>query len=183
MYIGKRIRALRKRADMSLVELAEKTGIQIATLSRIENEKMVGTLQSHVQIAKVLNVEVTELYTSMTPQTKTGPSPEDENEADIFVDSDQASYELLTHQVLHKKMMPTMVKIEGNGQTTQEQQPAGAEKFVFVVDGRIEVNVAGKAYPLSEGNTLYFKASTTHYFKNLGKSPARVLTVLTPVTF
>ena len=44
MLIGKRVKELRKARNMSLSELAKLSGVQIATLSRIENLKMIGTL-------------------------------------------------------------------------------------------------------------------------------------------
>jgi len=61
MYIGEKLHAIRKAKRISLTELSEKSGVQMATLSRIENKKMVGTLESHMQIAKVLGIDVTEL--------------------------------------------------------------------------------------------------------------------------
>ena len=48
MYIGEKLHAIRKAKRISLTELSEKSGVQMATLSRIENKKMVGTLESHM---------------------------------------------------------------------------------------------------------------------------------------
>ena len=44
MLIGEIIHRLRKEKKMTLVELAEKSGVALATLSRIENGRMTGTL-------------------------------------------------------------------------------------------------------------------------------------------
>ena len=43
MYIGKRLREIRQAQGMSLTTLAEKSGVQIATLSRMENLKITRT--------------------------------------------------------------------------------------------------------------------------------------------
>ncbi|MCK5178412.1 MAG: helix-turn-helix transcriptional regulator, partial [Candidatus Omnitrophica bacterium] len=62
MYIGKRLRELRMAQGMSLSGLAEKSGVQIATLSRIEHLKMTGTVESHMNIARALDIDITQLY-------------------------------------------------------------------------------------------------------------------------
>src|SRR5882757_9175179 len=69
MFIGSKMLALRKAKRMSLTELSQTSGVQLATLSRIENMKMVGTLESHIQIAKALGVDVTELYKDITRES------------------------------------------------------------------------------------------------------------------
>ena len=66
--LGIRIRDLRKSKRLTLVEVAKSTGIDQATLSRIENGKMTGTLDSHRRIAETLGVRLTELYDSVMQQ-------------------------------------------------------------------------------------------------------------------
>lgn len=183
MYIGKRVQELRKVKGMSLTELAEKSGIQIATLSRIEHMKMTGTLECHMNIARALGVDITQLYsaiireeTTASPQVKTAQSP-----TDVFVHSDKSSYEILTSNVLAKRMMPILLKIEAGGQTNTEQNPPGSEKFVFVLEGKIEVHVREKSYALARHNTLYFDAGQEHRFVNAGNVTAKVICVGTPV--
>ena len=62
MNIGTNLKKHRKAKGLTLSALAETSSVQIATLSRIENLKMTGTLESHMKIAKALGVEITELY-------------------------------------------------------------------------------------------------------------------------
>lgn len=59
--IGQTIKKLRVDRKIKLIELAEKTGIQIATLSRIEHGKMIGSVVSHAKIAKALDLELSDL--------------------------------------------------------------------------------------------------------------------------
>lgn len=181
MYIGKRLKEIRQAQGMSLTALAEKSGVQIATLSRMENLKMTGTLESHMRIAQALGVDITHLYSNIirpedkvdvrTPQTAT----------DVFTHSDKSSYEILTSRVLSKKMMPILLKIEPEGSTNKEQNAPGSEKFIFVLEGKIEARIGGESYLLSKAASLYFDASLEHYFVNKGKTTARAVCVGTPV--
>lgn len=183
--IGKRMKELRKIKGVSLTELSARSGVQLATLSRIENQKMTGTLESHIEIAKALGVSLPELYENIeSPKTaKEAGAQSQEPGADIFRYSDKSSYEILTSKIFNKKMMPILLKIEPNGQTNAEQGKMGSEKFIFVLDGHIKVSVGKDTYTLGPGNTLYFDSSLPHAFSNdNANEPVKILSVSTPVS-
>ena len=56
MNIGSVIRNLRKSQGLTLLKLSEMSKVALATLSRIETGKMTGTLESHMQIARALEI-------------------------------------------------------------------------------------------------------------------------------
>ncbi len=181
MYIGKRMKDIREQKGIKLIELAAKSGVQLATLSRIEHLKMTGTLESHMKIAKALEVDLTDLYKEILTDAHLAEMKTPKSLTDMFVHTDKASFEMLTNRVLSKKMMPILIKLEGGGKTNKEKSPIGGEKFVYVLDGKIEVKVGTQKFPLSKSNTLYFDSSVEHYFENVGKAPAKVICVGTPV--
>lgn len=181
MYIGEKLKALRKSKRISLTELSENSGVQMATLSRIENKKMVGTLESHIQIAKALGVDITELYKGITNQNAIMDLGNDKA-TDVFTHSEAASFEILTKNIMNKRMMPTLVRIEEGGKTNKEQNQGGSEKFIFVLDGHVEINVNGQVFTLHKYNTLYFDASLPHFYRNTGKTTLKLICVGTPVS-
>ena len=181
MYIGETLYAIRKAKRISLTELSEKSGVQMATLSRIENKKMVGTLESHMQIAKALGIDVTELYKGLSHQNAIIDFDRDKN-TELSTHTNDASIELLTKNIMNKKMMPTLVRIEEGGKTNKEQAQGGTEKFIFVLDGHVEINVNAQVFTLHKFNTLYFDASLPHYFRNTGKGMVKLICVGTPVS-
>ena len=62
MHVGEIIHKLRKSKKMTLLELSNTSGVALATLSRMENGKMTGTLESHMNICKALEVNLPDLY-------------------------------------------------------------------------------------------------------------------------
>ena len=181
MLIGKRIKELRKSKKMSLTALSKHSGVQLATLSRMENLKMTGTLESHMSIAKALGISLTELYSDIMLGGERVGIKAPGATGEIFVHSDKSSFEILSPKILSKKMMPVLLKLGPGGKTNREQNQIGTEKFAFVLEGRVEVNFDKESYPLSQYNSLYFDASLKHCFINIGKRPAKVLCVTTPV--
>jgi len=184
MIIGQQIRALRQERKMKLVDLAEKTGIQIATLSRMEHGKMTGTLSSHIKIARALQIELTDLYKDLVasqklaPDLKTAPKPR----ADAASFNNKASFEILTTNVLQKKMAPVMILIEPEGKTKKGKGIPGSETFLFVIKGKISVKIGDERFQLKANDSLYFDASLPHQIENQENSGARILSITTPVS-
>ena len=181
MFIGQKVKELRKARKMTLSALAQKSGVQLATLSRIENLKMTGTLESHMKIAKALDIALPQLYQEIIKEEKKVEVQTPRSATDVFVHSEKSSYEIMTPKVLAKKMMPMLLKIAPGGATNAEQNTIGSEKFIFVLEGKIRVEIGEETHSLSKHNTLYFDSSLKHRFVNPGKSLARAVCVVTPV--
>lgn len=60
--LGKTIRRLRIERNWTLKELSDKTGIQPATLSRMENNKMIGSLDAFNALAEAFRMKLSELF-------------------------------------------------------------------------------------------------------------------------
>lgn len=181
MLIGDKLQEIRKSQKITLTELSDKSGVQLATLSRIENKKMTGTIESHIAIAKALGIEIVDLYKSVTHENKKIEISKAADASEIFTHNEKSSFEILTKNILNKQMMPTLIRIEQGGSTQQEQGAANSEKFIFVLDGALEALIDNKTFPLKKNDSLYFDASLPHLIKNISKDTAKLLCVATPV--
>jgi transcriptional regulator with XRE-family HTH domain len=180
MNIGKKIRDLRKEKNMTLRELSEASGVALATLSRIETDKMVGTLESHKAIASTLGKNLPQLYSNIEIENRPVEFQSIKNRTDLFMHNEKASYYMLTNNVLTKKMMPVILKIAPGGKSTAEQLPKDTEKFVYILKGEFHIKVGDKDHIVKKGETLYFDASTLHYFKNSGHEEIEAICIITP---
>ncbi|MFH1858441.1 MAG: XRE family transcriptional regulator [Candidatus Omnitrophota bacterium] len=180
MDIGEKIRGARQEKRITLAELSEKSGVAQATLSRIENGLMTGTVKSHMKICEALGIDLTELYGSMTPEKKSAEIESGSTKKDVFVHDEKSFSVLLTSQVLSKKMMPILIRLAPEGKTPTEEAPDGTEKFLYCISGNVAVTVGGETYPLNTGDRLYFNASLSHRLENKGKTEARCLSVSSP---
>jgi quercetin dioxygenase-like cupin family protein len=58
------------------------------------------------------------------------------------------------------------------------------EEFLYVLQGCLEIDLAGgERHLLEQGDSFYFESSTQHRWRNPGRREARVLWVNTPPTF
>jgi len=180
MKIGEKIKKLRKAKNLTLAELSDKSGVALATLSRIENNKMTGTLESHMAICKALGIGLPEIYSHLSHRATEPDITTEIDRTDVFVHNNRSVSEILTPKILNKKMMPVIIKLESGGTTHKEEARKGAEKFLYVLEGEMEAMVGSAKYPLKKGDTLYFDSSIPHYFKNTGSEEARAICVTSP---
>ncbi|MBI3011407.1 MAG: helix-turn-helix transcriptional regulator [Candidatus Omnitrophica bacterium] len=181
--VGAQLRALRKSQRVTLVELAKASGVDAATISRMETGKMTGTLESHLKLAMALGVKLTELYggveEALVKDAVTVQPPS--QRSDVYVhEAGKSSMAMLTSDILKKKLMPVLIAIEPGGSTQKEEARVGTEKFLYVLEGGLEARVGGATHVLKRGSSLYLDASIPHSLRNPGAKVARCLAVTTP---
>ena len=180
--LGDRIRELRKTRRLTLVQVADKTGIDQATLSRIENEVMTGTLKSHLKIAEVLGVPLPSLYEGAIRAQTSEKERAAKHKFETFFHSTGAVAELLTTGILQKKMVPMLIKLKAKGHTSTEEFPAGSERFLYVLNWAVELFRGKERQLLKAGESLYFNADKPHHFRNAAGVECRLLSMLTPAS-
>lgn len=180
--LGKRIKEVRKVRGLTLVQVARQTGIDQATLSRIENERMTGTLDSHMRIAEALGLRLPELYNQVVDTQQRAREKTVQQKLETFSHSSGAVAQLLTTGILQKKMLPLVLRIKPGGHTETEECQAGSERFVYVLKGSVAVHAGDARHDLAQGAHLYFDASLPHHFKNTAKTESACLSVMTPTS-
>ncbi len=185
MVIGEKLKRLRKSLDLTLDDIARKSSVGKATLSRIENNITAGTLRTHMKICEALNVNLKDLYEGLDiPQEEISAIGEKEAEdVEMFSYDEKTKSILLTKNARKKNMLPQLLILESGGKTHIEQNAAGIEKFVFCTEGQIQINMDSKKYDLKKGTSLYFNAALPHRFINIGKKISKCLVVTSPVAF
>jgi len=177
--IGPRMRKIRKEKGLTLVEIAKKTGVAQATLSRIETGTMSGTVESHESIAEALGIGLAELYTGVDKRYDQITHAK-ESDRKVTRHSKNVQIELLTSESAKKKITPLLITILAGQQTAREHHERGVEKFLYPLEGEIKVKVEREEYPLKMGETLYFDASLPHQITNEKQKTARILVAVSP---
>lgn len=181
--LGARLKMLRKSKKITLVELAKSSGVDAATISRIETGRMTGTLESHFRIATALGLKLTELYAGIEEaRIKDAVSLQlPSTRADSYVhQAGKSSMVILTNRVLEKKLMPALITIEPGGYTDVDETKVGVERFLYVLEGTIEAKIGDTTHTLKHGSSLYFDASIPHQLRNLSQKVSRCFAVTSP---
>lgn len=180
MTVGRKIRQFRQTKGWSLAELAKASSVALSTLSRIETGRMTGTLESHLRVAKALGVRLAELYAAVDPL---GAPAELHRASDPHTRTllqKQTTSRILIPSSLQKEMLPLEMVVPAQKSSSKEKAKEGTEKFVYVLKGKIRIEVGEEVFELNAGDTLYFQASLPHSFSNPGTAAATLLCVSSP---
>jgi transcriptional regulator with XRE-family HTH domain len=180
--IGKKIREFRKRSDWTLAELAKHSGVALSSLSRIETEKMTGTLESHVKIARALGVRLQELYEELDLQGPPFEVRSSSSHPEKIIQGKGVTFAILTKGGFRKKMLPTLLSLQPGKSTREEAVPAGTERFLYLLKGRLEATIGRQKVRLNGGDSLYLHASAPHELRNSTTTTALALSITSPPT-
>ncbi len=178
--LGQRIRAVRKEKGVTLIELAAKTGVAQATLSRIETGTMTGTVDSHEKIAEALGVGLADLYASVDKRVGGIAHTGQDKPRKVTHHAKGVQVELLTQEGTRKKILPLLITLSAGSKTGSETHERGVEKFFFVLDGEARARVEQQDYLLKTGDTLYFDASLPHSLENTASKATRIVCAISP---
>lgn len=178
--IGHKIRAVRKQKDMTLIEMSRITAIAQATLSRVETNDMLGTVECHQKMANALGMSLSELYEGVDARTLKTHHHKKVVEPEVSHANERTHIELRTSKALKKKLLPLVYTIKGNTQAEEERADRSVEKFLYVVDGNITVLLNKKEFPLEPDESLYFDGSLPHTFINKHAKAAKLVSVISP---
>jgi len=180
LNVGNYLRKTRNAQKMTLAQLSEKSGVALATISRIEAGKMTGTVESHMQLAKALGLSLPQFYSEIEKTEFSQKQSNQESKANTFVQNKDISSTILTKDIFSKKMLPLLIELKPGGKTNKEKLRVGTEKFIYILSGKVEVTIGESKETLAKGTTLYFDASQPHYIKNIDAKEALCICVTTP---
>ena len=181
MDIGAKLKLL--RGNMTLTELARRSDVDKAIVSKIESGKMTGTVECHRKLAEVFGLKLSEFYAFMEDEK---PEPAEFREGKAKTDVYQEFLEILTTIPLAKKMLPTVITLKPGEEQHLEETIKKVERFIYVFSGEIDVTVETKTYKLKkspnldQGDSLYSTSMQRHKIKNTGSAVARALCISAP---
>ena len=181
--LGSKLRQLRLRKKMALVDLGRHTGLSASMLSQLENGKMVPTLPTLARIAMVFDVGLEHFFDDRRDRklfsvVRAGERMRFPDRADS--PSPGYFFECLAFSAQEKAMQAYLAEFPRRfAKEVSLHFHEGAE-FLFIVDGAVGVMFDGEEHELNAGDSVYFDGSVPHGYRGLGKNGGRALVVTAP---
>lgn len=182
MNLGEKIKKIRNEKTLSLRDLAGQVDLSASFLSQIEQGKASPSIENLKKIANCLDVRVSYLIEDDEIKKDTVLIRKNERDSIESIDSN-TKISLLTSNDIDKQMEPIFYEIGPRGESGRDFFSHPGEEFVFVLQGKLEIDINDKNYMLEEGDSLYFKSSQKHKFVNPSDEMTKVIWVVTPPTF
>lgn len=177
--IGERIKRLRLKRSMGLVELGRHTGLSASFLSQLETGRVVPTLRNLARIAMVFNKDLSFFFESEPVSLFRVHRKSDRVRLpQTGVDDPTYFFESIGYMVPDRQLDPYYAEFLPV-KKTQEIRPhvhPGFE-FLYVLNGELDVRHGDAVQVLNPGDGVYFDASTPHSYRCAGKTPATAIIV------
>lgn len=183
--IGEKIKGLREMKNISLEDMAERSGLSAEQIERIEGNEDFPSLAPLIKIARVLGVR---LGTFLDDQQELGPvicRKECYTCSDGIGFTNNAvtkhkymSYHALSSDKSGRHMEPFMIDVQPAHNADFIFSTHEGEEFIYVIEGTIEINYGKNVYTLSEGDSIYYDSIVAHHVHASKGKPARILGVI-----
>jgi transcriptional regulator with XRE-family HTH domain len=177
--IGERIKRLRLKKSMGLVELGRHTGLSASFLSQLETGRVVPTLRNLARIAMVFSKDLSYFFdTEPHSLFRVHKKKERVRLPQTGVDDPTYYFESLGYMVPDRQLDPYYAEFVPLKKATDVRPHVHpGYEFLYLLDGELEIRHSDKTYALEAGDGVYFDASTPHSYRCAGKTPAMALIV------
>jgi transcriptional regulator with XRE-family HTH domain len=178
--IGPRIRALREAMDLSLRDLALRSGVSAPMLSQVERGETSPTLQVASRIAAGLELRLSQLLRLDEDGAVTVVRRGERRKGPAGARGH--SYEILTPPLPGQRAELSRHKLAPGAATGGPGDPPmhepGSRETALIESGRVVLACDGRRFELSAGDCVTFDADLPHRFENPGPEEAALLAVV-----
>jgi transcriptional regulator with XRE-family HTH domain len=177
--IGERIKHLRLKKSMGLVELGKHTGLSASFLSQLETGRVVPTLRNLARIAMVFSKDLSYFFEPEPLTLFRIHRGKDRVRLPQSGAQDPAYFfESLGYLVPDRQLDPYFAEFlpAKPGVEPRSHQHFGCE-FLYVLSGKLTIRHGAHVHQIEQGDAIYFDASTTHSYECSGATAATALIV------
>lgn len=169
LNVGRKIRELRKNAGLSMKELAEKVGVSLLTIQRIETDKVSPSVALLSDIAYQLKYPLTSLVAEerSVVHIKGNEQP--------VIESRKLMLKILAHKgALNENLSISLGKAE-KGEFISKHKNEGIE-LTYMIRGKCIFKYGRKKFVLNQGDVIYHEGK--EYHSVIAMEPMEFLNIL-----
>ena len=169
--IGERIRQLRQRKGMGLVELGRHTGLSASFLSQLETGRVVPTLRNLARFAMVFSRNLIYFFEPERPEMfRIVRASERPRLPQTGVEEPAYFFESLGQVPADQPVTPYVAEfLPGNERRPQRPHQHSGMEFLVMLSGRLQLTHDAVVDVLEEGDAVYFDAEAVHSYEKLGE--------------
>ena len=178
--IGPKLRALRLKKSMGLVELGRHTGLSPALLSKLERDKLYPTLPTLLRIALVFSVGLNYFFSDDSKRHVVSVVRKDERiRLPERPGASEVAYhfESLDFKCNERRTNAYLAEFEAiEADKLRPHQHPGSE-FLHVMKGKLGLKIGVNDLELESGDSIYFDPGVPHTYRRVGKAPCQAMIV------
>lgn len=183
--VGSKIKGIRESKNLSVEEIADRSGLSIEQIRSIETDQNLPSLGPLIKIARALGVR---LGTFMDDNDAIGPvitrsaNREGDNSISFSNDATDArkhmEYHPLAQQKAGRHMEPFIIDIHPEQTPDFQLSAHEGEEFIYVMSGELEIVYGKETYHLTEGDSIYYDSIVKHHVHGAPGKSAKILALV-----
>ncbi len=179
--VGERVKRVREGRELTLQDISQRTGLDVAFLEQVENGNVAPPLGIVIKLAKALDLKMGYFISGEEDRPYTIVRKNDRKVVSRY-SSKEGNYYGYRYESLapHKKdrhMEPFLVSLEPS-KADEERSAHDGQEFIYVLEGAMEVRLGEEIYVLEPGDSIYYDSTVPHLVKNHDSDVTRILAVL-----
>ena len=175
--VGQRLREIRAAQGLSIRDLAKKSGLNVNTLSMIENGKNSPSLETLQQLSLALETPIVAFFEDSTPRNQIVHYKANQRPSVAFA---HGSLEDLGAGMNRRGAETFLVTLKPNSTSGDQTIVHTGRETVFCLEGQLTYTIEDQTFVMEPGDSLTFEAHLPHRWQNMGATPTRSLLVLCP---
>lgn len=173
---GARLRELRLQRGLTLQELAVRTGLSRAYLSRLESGGRQASILVALMLSRIFRVTLASLFEIPAPET---PCTVIRAAAAVENTAKGLKFAALSDPSRLFNVQPMRVKVSPSRHGNEHYSHEGIE-WLYVLHGKLALSIAGNIYELDEGDAAHFESHLPHRLMAREGREAEALVVAAP---
>ena len=184
-FVGSKIKGLRETKNLSIEEIAERSGLTVEQINSIENDVNLPSLGPLIKIARALGVR---LGTFMDDNDALGPvvTRAKDREKDSSISFSNGATDARKHMEYHplaqqkagRHMEPFVIDINPEENPNFQLSAHEGEEFIYVMQGEVEIEYVKDKYLLTEGDSIFYDSIVKHHVHGAPGKSAKILAVV-----
>lgn len=176
LLVGRRVADRRAALGLSLDEVATRTGVSRAMISRIERGEVHASAVVLDKLCAGLGISLSSLFArdAASPLLRRADQPVWQDPSSLYIRREVAP------AGTGSPVRIVEVEFPAGAEVTFERTPHRVlDQHVWVLSGEIEVDAGGSRYTLAAGDCLHMRVTEGNGFRNASGRPARYAVILT----
>jgi len=177
--IGRKLKSARLKRDKTIQELAEMSSVSSNMISRIERGLTIPSVEILMKLADALGLSLSYFVEEAEKGSTVIFTPSGQGDA-IFFFEDKHKIVSLTQGLRDPGFSVFVDTLEPYCDSGEGGMVHTGEEFAMVLDGALDFVIDGEDYHLEQGDSIGFKASIPHSWRNSHDRPTKVLWIVSP---
>ena len=180
--IGRKLKAIRLRQGLTIQELAISSKVSPNMISRIERGLTIPSVQIFMKLADVFDKSVNYFVEEVSTTHEVVFTSNGKRDTTVYDDELNMHTESFTSGLRDPQFTSFLCTVPKGGSSGRQQMVHPGDELIVLLEGALQITIAGEIYRLEPGDSLSFKSHLPHRWDNIGEGDARVIWTLSPFT-